>query len=87
MNHRGGPVMEPNAIAQFASVMDPDRPIGSLCALLVATRQASQDKAATAKIREILVSLKASADLWRAGARDETDYDYDEEETPHQPPL
>jgi hypothetical protein len=55
--------------------------------LLVATRQASQDKAATAKIREILVSLKASADLWRAGARDETDYDYDEEETPHQPPL
>ena len=67
--------MEPNAIAQFASVIDPDRPIGSLCALLVATSQAGQDKAAMAKIQEILVPLKASGDLSRARGRDEAYYD------------
>lgn len=71
--------MEPNAIAQFASVIDPDRPIGSLCSLLVATVQAGQDKAAMNKIREILVPLNASVDL-RRGGREEADYDYDEEE-------
>ena len=79
--------MEPNAIDQLASVVDPDRPIGSLCALLVATCQAGQDRAAMAKIREILVPLKASADLRHAGGRDEADYDDDEEETSHKPPL